>query len=146
MDTREKKDYLRSYKAADSEINDLLRQREAIMARLTRVTTSYSGMPGGGGGDTMTDGIARLIELEGEINDRIDALIALRREIEGCIRTVDSSAQRRVLRLRYIEGMSWKRICVEMAASPETYGATERWIYKLHGMGLAQMQVGSKVQ
>ena len=146
MDAREKKDYLRRYKAADSEINDLLRQREAIMARLTRVTTSYSGMPGGGGGDIMTDGVAKLIEVEQEINDRIDALIALRREIEGCIRTVDSSAQRRVLRLRYIEGMSWKRICVEMAASPETYGATERWIYKLHGMGLAQMQVGSKVQ
>lgn len=134
MDTREKKDYLRSYKAADSEINDLLRQREAIMARLTRVTTSYSGMPGGGGGDTMTDGIAKLIEVEGEINDRIDALIALRREIEGCIRTVDSSAQRRVLRLRYIEGMTWERVALEMH-----YERTQVW--RLHGRALAALKM-----
>ena len=134
MDTREKKDYLRRYKAADSEINDLLRQREAIMARLTRVTTSYSGMPGGGGGDTMTDVIARLIELEGEINDRIDALIALRREIEGCIRTVDSSAQRRVLRLRYIEGMTWERVALEMH-----YERTQVW--RLHGRALAALKM-----
>ena len=134
MDAREKKDYLRRYKAADSEINDLLRQREAIMARLTRVTTSYSGMPGGGGGDIMTDGVAKLIEVEQEINDRIDALIALRREIEGCIRTVDSSAQRRVLRLRYIEGMTWERVALEMH-----YERTQVW--RLHGRALAALKM-----
>ena len=134
MDTREKKDYLRRYKAADSEINDLLRQREAIMARLTRVTTSYSGMPGGGGGDIMTDGVAKLIEVEQEINDRIDALIALRREIEGCIRAVDSSAQRRVLRLRYIEGMTWERVALEMH-----YERTQVW--RLHGRALAALKM-----
>nr|DAL51010.1 MAG TPA_asm: Protein of unknown function (DUF722) [Caudoviricetes sp.] len=134
MDAREKKDYLRRYKAADSEINDLLRQREAIMARLTRVTTSYSGMPGGGGGDIMTDGVAKLIEVEQEINDRIDALIALRREIEGCIRAVDSSAQRRVLRLRYIEGMTWERVALEMH-----YERTQVW--RLHGRALAALKM-----
>ncbi len=130
MTNQEKKEYLRRYKAADDEINDLMREKERILSRLTRMTASATGMPHGGGDtDQLTNGVAKIIELEKEIDAKVDKLVELRREIEASIETVDSNIQRRLLKLRYIDGMTWERVAVEM-----NYSYMQ--VCRLHGKAL----------
>lgn len=135
MTNQEKKEYLRRYKAADDEINDLLREKERILSRLTRMTSSATGMPRGGGDkDPMTNGVAKMIELEREIDSKVDKLVELRREIEAGIETVDSNTQRRLLKLRYIDGMTWERVAVEMDYS-------YMQVCRLHGKALNALKM-----
>ncbi|WP_312281947.1 hypothetical protein [Oscillibacter sp.] len=133
MTNQEKKAYLQRYRAADNEINDLLMEKKRIMSRLTRMTTSISGMPHGGGeSDKMTDGIAKVVELDAEIDSKVDALCDLRREVCANIGTVGDATLRRVLMLRYISGKTWEQIAVEMNYS-------WRQIIRIHGQALTKM-------
>ena len=135
MTNQEKKAYLLRYRTADAEINDMLREKERIMSRLTRMTSSISGMPHGGGeSDKLTDGVSKLIDLDKEIDGRVDALVDFRREIEGKISALDSDMQRRLLKLRYIDGMTWERVAVEM-------GYERRQICRIHGYALMSLNV-----
>lgn len=135
MTNQEKKAYLLRYRTADAEINDMLREKERIMSRLTRMTSSISGMPHGGGeSDKLTDGVGKLVELDKEIDARVDGLVELRREIEGKISALDSDMQRRLLKLRYIDGMTWERVAVEM-------GYERRQICRIHGYALMSLNV-----
>lgn len=135
MTNQEKKEYLRRYKAADEEINDLLREKERVMSRLTRMTASITGMPKGGGErDALAGGMDKLIALDREIDCKVDALITLRRQIEGCIATVGNVTQQRLLRLRYLECMSWDRVAVEM-------GYEHAHVTRLHGAALSALNM-----
>src|SRR5574344_749071 len=135
MTNREKKAYLQKYRAADDEINDLLREKERIMSRLTRMTSCLSGMPHGGGeSDKMTDGIAKVIELDAEIDSKVDALCDLRREVCANIGTVGDATLRRILMLRYISGKTWEQIAVEMDRS-------YMQICRLHGKALSEINM-----
>lgn len=135
MTNQDKKAYLQKYRAADDEINDLLREKERIMSRLTRMTTSISGMPhGGGDSDKMTDGIARVIELDAEIDRKVDALCDLRREVCANIGTVGDATLRRVLMLRYISGKTWEQIAVNMSYS-------YMQVCRLHGKALSEINM-----
>ena len=109
------------------------------MARLTRVTSAPSGLPHGEAeADRLTDGVAKLSELEEEIDGKIDALIDLRRKINGYIDAIPAEDLQRLLRLRYIDGMKWERIAVEM-------GIEVRWVYRLHGRALSKLTIESHV-
>ena len=139
MTNQDKKAYLRQYATADSEINDLLRRKEEILSRLTRITPTYSGMPGGSGdSDKYTNGVAKIIELDHEIDDKIDKLVDMRRKIEGYIDGISDSLLRRVLKLRYIDGMSWERIAIEM-------GYERRQVFRLHGDALKSLYIEQDV-
>ena len=135
MTSQDKKAYLRQYATADAEINDLLRRKEEIMSRLTRITPTYSGMPGGGGdGDKYTNGVAKIIELEQEMDRRTDDLVDKRREIERCIDATPDAAERRLLKLRYIDDMKWERIALEMSY-------TQRQVLRIHGNALENLHI-----
>ena len=135
MTNREKKAYLQKYRAADDEINDMLREKERIMSRLTRMTSCLSGMPHGGGeSDKMTDGVAKVIELDAEIDSKVDALCDLRREVCANIGTVNDTTLRRVLTLRYISGKTWEQIAVNMSYS-------YMQICRLHGKALSEINM-----
>lgn len=133
MTNQEKKAYLQRYRAADDEINDLLREKERIMSRLTRMTSCLSGMPHGGGeSDKMTDGVAKVIELESEIDRKVDALCSFRREVCAYIGTVNDGTLRRILTLRYISGKTWEQIAV-------TTNYCYMQVCRLHGKALTAM-------
>src|SRR5574344_393684 len=135
MTNREKKAYLQKYRAADDEINDLLREKERIMSRLTRMTSCLSGMPHGGGeSDKMTDGVAKVIELDAEIDRKINKLCDLRREVCANIGTVNDTTLRRVLMLRYISGKTWAQIAV-------TTNYCYMQVCRLHGKALTAMKM-----
>lgn len=63
----------------------------------------------------------RLGELLGEIEELIELyngkqikLMKQQIEIENCIDKLEDSVDRNILRLKYIDGYTWERICVEL--------------------------------
>ena len=64
--------------------------------------------------DKMAGNVAKLEQLETKYAESIAKLLHEAQLIEAIINCMESPAQRRVLRMRYIDGMKWENICVRM--------------------------------
>lgn len=77
----------------------------------------------------------RLGELLGEIEELIDIynekqakLFKQQMKIEKCIDKLDNAKERNIMRLRYLEGMKWEKVCVETNYSWENVHRIHRKI------------------
>ena len=110
-----KKEYLLQYKDAQREVDRLINERARWIARATKVTPTYTGMPHGGSGeDRMQDAVERLSEVEKELNEKIDKLVDLRREVDMAISTIGDTRLETVLRYRYIDDMTFEQMALKM--------------------------------
>ena len=82
-----------------------------------------------GAKDTLGNTVAKIIDLEREINNRIDELCDLKYDILARISRMPDLDQQNVLIARYVQGLKWEKIAKEMNFSLSQ-------IYKLHGKGL----------
>lgn len=112
-------------KATLRQYRDLLREIEELEHEKRRVLDRYlappqpTGMPGGSGNpDRLGEVAARREKYQRLIDEKLDQLIALRAEIEEAIAGLPS-ADRRLIRLRYIQGKRWQRVALEMHYSLE---------------------------
>lgn len=77
----------------------------------------------------MEETIAKIIDLQAEINRDIDRLVDLKKELFGTIKAVGDTEFQTILEKRYLCFQSWEKISVEM-------GYDLRWLYRLHGKAL----------
>ncbi len=122
--TGEAREFLRCALEAVEEL-DRSRERVAeLSARCRRVTTGWSGLPGGQGEGPerlwakLADERARAGELERTVR-------ACRRTVARAIGQVADPLGRQVLQLRYLQGLSWPVIRARM-------GCSERTVFRLH--------------
>lgn len=135
MTNQEKKAWLLQYRRLDDRIDRMEKEKSRWMERATKMSASSDGMPRGSGvSDTVGQAVAKIADLQAEINREIDRLVDLRREIEAAIRTVDDSVLRELLERRYIDGDTWENIAVLMHYS-------YMHVCRLHGMALARMML-----
>ena len=103
--------FLRQYRDSLKEWNRLCDEAEQLRAASTRITSNFSGMPGGGDVPTKVESALEGIE---DILARADAtkllVDARRAEVEAAINALPGGRHREVMRLRYLNGMSWSRI------------------------------------
>lgn len=131
MTDREVKDYLFSYQDAWKDI-DAVREEVAILrSRAEKVTSVISAAPSGGNsaGNGFTSAVDKIVVLEEKLHKKIFKAIELREEIESKIELIDVPIYRRILRRRYINGVSLKSI-----AAAEGYNYT--YICEQHGAAL----------
>ena len=129
----EAKEYLLQYKDAQREVDRLINERARWIARATKVTPTYTGMPHGDSGeDRMQDAVERLSEVEKELNEKIDKLVDLRREVEATIHTIGDERLETVLRYRYIDCMTFEQMAVKM-------NYCYKQICRMHGDALQKM-------
>lgn len=64
--------------------------------------------------DKLAGYVAKLEQLEEIVNSRLKKLRQIRIDIESIIARLDDSNHRRILTLKYIEGMRWEEVCVKM--------------------------------
>lgn len=114
----------------DREINSLHREKEEVRDRVLKVTQSYTGEVVSGSKDPHK--FDRIIELEMEIDRQIDNLVAVKAEILNAISKLSDGRYREILRLRYIRGMTFEAIAVEM-------GYSWRHVCTLHGRALLKI-------
>lgn len=136
MTNKEKKEWLKRYGELDTEINSLLREQESWRALLLRITPAYTQTAKGSSDPHSKENvIARIAELEDEINETIDKRLDVRAEINAAIERVQSDRQRTLLRMRYIEGKKWDDIAEAMH-----YDIDGRKVFSLHGRALLSLK------
>ena len=112
----------------DSDIEEVSRLREMASGISSpvlgdKVQTSHSGEA------PFVRSIEKIMALEERINKEIDLLVDLKEQIRSVISAVPDVDERMVLRYRYIQGLTWEQIGLEM-------NADERTIRRWHGNAL----------
>lgn len=110
---QEKKHYLQRYTVLNAAVNQKLLERDKLRALAEKCTPSITDMPRGGAGGR-EDIYIRLAELDGEIGAEIKRCVDARREVEAAIDTVGDTTLRALLRHRYLDGMTWEQVAVEI--------------------------------
>ena len=131
----EKKAILLEYRAIERRINRLIDEKAAWNAKATATTSSFSDMPrSGGGSDKIQTTVEKIIEIEEQLDHEIDALVDLRNRIEAAVEKLEDGRLRDVMRYRYIDGMKWEQIAVEMHYS-------YMQVCRLHGKALLEIML-----
>ena len=127
------KEYLSQAYRIDQRINSKLEQVASLRALATKATSTLSDTPpcGSRNVQSMENVIVKIIDLENEINEDIDTLVDLKREIVGVINRIDNPEYQTLLELRYLCFYSWEKVAVEMEYDL-------RYLHKLHRKALEQ--------
>lgn len=127
------KEYLGQAHRIDQRINSKLEQVASLRALATKATSTLSDTPQGGSRNVpaMEATIVKIVDLENEINEDIDTLVDLKREIVGVIKHIQSPEYQTLLELRYLCFYSWEKVAVEMEYDL-------RYMHKLHRKALEQ--------
>ena len=134
MTNQEKKKWLRRYIDLNGAINQKILELDAVRSLCEKVTPSYSGMPQQPGSDTKDNSYLRLVTMSQKIDAEIDRYVDMRAEIQAAINTVDDIQLRTLLSLRYINGLTWEKLAVEM-------NYTYRNVLYLHGIALNKLMI-----
>lgn len=135
MTNGEKKSILSEYRAIERRINRLIDEKATWNAKATATTSSFSDMPrSGGGSDKIQTTVEKIIEIEEKLDHEIDALVDLRNRIEAAVEKLEDGRLRDVMRYRYIDGMKWEQIAVEMHYS-------YMQVCRLHGKALLEIML-----
>ena len=128
--------YLKRYVILDREIDRKLKEVARLRSKLTRITEVYSTEPRGGGsiyGKT-EEILAKIVDLENEIDADIDRLISIRDNIKAVIEAVENDRERLLLQYRYLDGKTFEWIAAEMNYS-------WRQIHRLHSQALINLKM-----
>lgn len=135
MTSQEKKEFLSRYLEILAEEKDIREEIAYWESKAQKVTSSWSAVPSvGKSSDKVQTGAIKITELRESLIDKINQLVAVRIEIERAIGTVQDDTQRRLLRRKYINGLTLEQIAVEMHYS---YVHTCR----IHGYALSNIML-----
>lgn len=110
------KAYLRKIELLDAHINNKLNDLATLRTMVTKITATISpvAVSGSGSQDKLGDAVAKIVDLQTDINDQIDKYVELKREISAILEKMDDPDQVKVLHKRYFEYKPWERIACEM--------------------------------
>ena len=113
------KEYLSQAYRLDQRINSKLEQVASLNELATKCTSTLTGMPRNPnhGTSTMADAVAKIVDLQAEINCDIDHLVDLKRDMVRAIKAVNNT--------EYLCFKTWEQIAVDM-------GYNVRHVYRLH--------------
>lgn len=125
------KEYLLSIKRYDTIIDAKQREIDDLYALITRVTPVLKTdvVSGSGNQDKIGNAIAKITDLQAELNRDIDHFVDLKREAAAKLGKVTRAEYYEILHKRYFEYQSLEQIAVSM-------NYTYRWIRRLHGRAL----------
>ncbi|MDR1754573.1 MAG: DUF1492 domain-containing protein [Eubacterium sp.] len=119
-------------------LNELIETNRLELKRLRALSQSVSTpsltgdrIGAGNPDDRVGNIVAKIVDLESEINDEISGFIELEREIRGYICAVSNVNYRLILQKRYINFQKWEEISDEMNYSL-------RRVLQLHGKALGE--------
>jgi len=130
------KQYLQQAYLLDEKINSRLRELKRLRELSECVSalsyTSDKVQASRKKGSQVESNVIRIIELERTINDEIEQLLKLKEEIRTAINNVEDEREKLILRMRYLEYLSWETIADRLAY-------TKQRVHQLHGIALQRI-------
>lgn len=129
------KEYLSQVYWLNTIVNNKLEQKEELEALAERTTVDFTKEKVSGGNRStspMEDAAVKLIDLSYQINDDIDELINLKKEIAGTIKKVGDYRYRTILEMRYLKEKLWDDVSRDI-------GFDKRWVMRLHSRALKEV-------
>lgn len=129
------KRYLQQIRLYDSHINTKIEELHHLKTMVTKITPTLKQdvVSGGGSQDKLSDAVAKIVDLEAEIDREIDRYAEARTAVTGTIDKVRDSRLHSVLSKRYVEHKTWEQIACDM-------GVSYQWVCKLHGIALQAVE------
>ncbi len=125
------KAFLQQVELFDNYINNKLEELDRLKALTLKITTSLKQdvVSSSGSQDKLGDAVAKIVDLEAEINEAVDTFIEKKRAVSGIIEKVNNPDQANVLSKRYLLYERWEQIAMEM-------NFTYRHTTRIHGEAL----------
>lgn len=130
------KEYLLQAYRIDQRINSKLEQIVSLRALAAKATSTLSDTPPSGTRNvhSMEETIAKMVDLENEINIDIDTLVDLKREFVLIIKKINNPEYQTLLELRYLCFKTWGQIAVDM-------GYSLQHIFRIHDKALKDISI-----
>lgn len=135
------KEYLAQIRKTDR----LIQRLDETVCNLRRSLTSRSHtlqpdkVQTSGAGDRIGDTVAKIDELEREINRHIDDIIEMKQQAFRIIKKIPDLDQQNVLIGRYIQNKEWEALVHDFNFSPQ-------WLFEIHGRGIVAFAEQSKIE
>lgn len=113
-ENEEKKEYLKSYQRSVKREQDILDEIQRLRLEKMFPSVINDGMPHSSSQTDLSDYIVIIDEMIEDLKQERLKRAKRKQEIEHRIRQMKDEDEQRVLRLRYIKGMKWEEIAVEM--------------------------------
>lgn len=124
MTYNEKLAYLRSYRQQEHHIDTLLAEAERWRSRAKAMTAHYGATGGKGGFTGFPGAVEKVLELEAQIEQEIDAIMTQRQIIGLAIQSLRDQRYQDVLSLHYQAGLSIQKVAAHLHYE-------EKYVYKL---------------
>lgn len=131
----EAKEYLQQVKMCDVHINNRLEELAKLKALATKITSNWSSEPGGGSGnqDKLGDAVAKIIDLQQEINEAVDAFVDKKNEVREVLEQIKNPDQLDLLYKVYFQYQTLEQAACDM-------GYTYRNVCYIHGKALQEVE------
>lgn len=129
----EVREFLESAKWAHVKAARLLRKVKSLETQVEHITPSYSGMPGGGGGDSEKAWVA-LAQLRDDYGKELLYAVRQEKRVAEFVESLPTPLYREILYLRYCEGLHWSDVRKRMTEDGLFY--EDRYVYRIHGRAL----------
>lgn len=128
------KEFLKSYKIETSKLRIYEEEIERLQTEAESITQRIDGMPAGGKISDKVGNIAsKIVDLTMDAINQREKCTQVRKEIIDTIMSITRNEQIDVLYKRYIDGMKWEEIAVDM-------NYTYRAVLIIHGKALIEIQ------
>ena len=130
------KEFLKKIITIDELINCKIEQVKDLRDSLSSVSSNLSAdkVQSSANPDRFTNTIAKIIDLEAEINRDIDRLVDYKKMARDLIEQMDTDIEKIILYKRYFEGKTFEKISVEC-------GYSWRQTHRLHSQALQNLNV-----
>lgn len=129
------KEFLQQYQVANNEISEKLDQIWRLRELAVKTTQALS--PNRVKSSALPDQtamiVAKIVDMESEIDQDIDVLIDAKRQVESAIAALPDPRLRSVLARRYLNGEKWEQIAASLNFDC-------RWVTRLHNKALHELE------
>lgn len=134
------KEYLEQARDINIFIENKLEQVTSLRNLATKVNSALSPVPPSGNsrGDRLENIISEMVDLEKEIDEDVDRLVALKRNILKAINRIEDSKERMVLEMRYLNFKDWPDIA-------DKTGVRLRRVYQIHRDALEHIELPDEI-
>ncbi len=111
------KEYLRQAYLLDQRINSHIKEKEEIRDMACSISSPKLGdkvQTSQEGEAPFTRSVYKLLELEQLINEEIDLLVDLKKQIHDVLEQVENPDSQMILRYRYVHNLTWEQIGMKL--------------------------------